>query len=384
MRTTRIQCYKKMKKKQTIWRVLAMMLVVAVCAGFAACGGGDDDDEPSAPTTTLSTSVNDLTFQSLKNDKQSVTIVTNSTWTISSLPDWLSASSRSGNETTTVTFTTLSDNKTATSKTGTITITAGTKVANISVTQSAGVMSGLEVKPTNIVLLSDAVAFTCEYGSNVSYFYRLVITPSVIELVSDDEILAYMESEGERLLRSEDYVLSTSGMEEGTKYAILTVGFDRNGNHGEVIRTDVTTKVRKNVEPMAYVTNMNHTSSRWTWDTQKNAVCNTYYMASTEDYDLAMSSDVYQAWLMNQSIKAGDIQQMLNDGSWYKTRTASINFVWTWGLDSSGGYAAQIYYNFDTYSSSAPKKDLTKPVGIKYEINPIPGPDKFKVYKMAN
>lgn len=116
-----------------------MMLVVAVCAGFAACGGGDDDDddEPSAPTTTLSTSVNDLTFQSLKNDKQSVTIVTNSTWTISSLPDWLSASSRSGNETTTVTFTTLSDNKTATSKTGTITITAGTKVANISVTQSA-------------------------------------------------------------------------------------------------------------------------------------------------------------------------------------------------------------------------------------------------------
>lgn len=382
MRTTRIQCYKKMKKKQTIWRVLAMMLVVAVCAGFAACGGGDDDDDP-VPESILYTSVNNLTFQSVKGDKQTVTITCNGSWSLS-VPDWLESSASSGYESSTITLTTKEDNKSTNDNTGTVTITSGTKLVSIAVTQTAGVMKGLEVKPKDIVILSDAVAFTCDYGSSVSYYYRLTIPASVIELVSDDEILSYMQSEGERLAKSEDYVLSTSGLTEGTKYAILTVGFDRSGNHGEVIRTDITTKTPKNIEPMAYILNMGYTTTRWTWDTQKNPVCNTYYMSSTEDYDLAQSPDVYQAWLINHWIKTGDIQQMLNDGSWYRTRTGDFFFVWTWGLDSSGNFGAQIYY--DGGYSSAKKNAVSKKKvsGIVYDITPIPSHDKFTVYKMTN
>lgn len=383
MRTTRIQCYKKMKKKQTIWRVLAMMLVVAVCAGFAACGGGDDDDDP-VPESILYTSVNNLTFQSVKGDKQTVTITCNGSWSLS-VPDWLESSASSGYESSTITLTTKEDNKSTNDNTGTVTITSGTKLVSIAVTQTAGVMKGLEVKPKDIVILSDAVAFTCDYGSSVSYYYRMVLPASAIELVSDDEILAYMQSEGERLAKSEDYVLLNSGLTENTKHAILTVGFDRNGNHGEVIRTDFTTKAIKNIEPKAYVTNLNYTSTRWTWDTQKNAVCNTYYMLSTEDYDIAASADVYQAWLIQSLIKSGDTQQLLNDGSWYRTRSGYFVYVWTWGLDSSGTFAGEIYYDY-IMDSSAKKNviEKKKASSLTYDMKPIPSRDKFKVYKMTN
>lgn len=370
-----------MKKKTYLWSVLAMMMV-ALSAGLVSCGGSDGDDDPE-PTVTLRTNVNDLTFQAAKDDKQSVTILCNSSWSVTSVPEWLTSSANSGYENSSITLTTTSDNKTSTPRTGSVVIISGSQMATISVTQLAGVAAGLEVRPTNIVTLCNGIAFDYQYGSNVSYYYTATFESSIVPLYSDDEFLAYIESEGKRTPREQNYVTSISDLDANTQYSVFTVGYDRNGNRGEIIRTDITTKALKNIEPLAVVSNRNHTSTRWTWSTTKNAICNTYYMMATQDYDEAIASDVYQAWLIDYSIHQGSITEMLNDGDWYLNLTGNLCAVWTWGLDRSGSFSSEIYWSMDTNYSSAPQKKVSngKSSKIKMETCPIPSPEKYKVYK---
>ncbi|MCM1312257.1 MAG: BACON domain-containing protein [Bacteroides sp.] len=333
----------------------------------------------SGASVSLSTNgTTELTFTSEKGNAKELDIKCNTEWQISGVPDWLDLPKRNGDGNATVTFTTLSANNTASQRSATLRVTAGTEAVSVLVTQAAGLAS-CTVYATNVVVLGDAIACDWKYSSDVKYYYIGLWLESGVDRLDDSEIISKLTSNvSDRDVPTDNYVTSWDGLSSNTTYVLFTISYDNDGNHGELIKQKITTRKVLNLEAAADIDNIYRSSdNKMKWSITPSGKCASYHMISGVDVSTAAisCSPVIYAWLINNYlvnskyglftnytidtniIREGSYQKNINTPLYSPTNV----FIATWGkfsdLDggdySSGISYAQGYLNAMTSSSNS-------------------------------
>ena len=250
-------------------------------------------------------------------------------------------------------------------------------------------VSSLEVKPTNIVTLTDGIACDFAYGSNVYYYYRGLWKKTDLAGYSDDQIIEYMVENNNAAYKSSDQVSYFYDLDEYQNYVLCSVGFSSTGKQGRLIRTEITTKLSKSADAFAWISDTSVDTNYWYWTVTKSATCASYYMLSSENPDVAFAEDVYQAWLIDEGIREKTSTEYVNGGDWYAQRTYNcMTFgIATWGVDQYGNFASRISWAGGTVNSAkkkAMRKKVVKKSGmILAESAARPSQDSYQVYHFA-
>lgn len=303
---------------------------------------------------TISCSETELNFSSYEGAYNSLTVQSNGDWHVRSTPDWLRASVSGGNGNKSVSFTTLSANKTSVDRTGKVIIGTTDDQIEIAVKQYGGVMSNRQVKPNHITVLSNGIAFDMDYSraSNVAHYYRGYMEASRVGSMTNPEIISTLQREFQRHLPSDDEVADFTDLKPNTKYIIYTLAYDMEGKRGDLLSTEVKTCKEDANEPCGWISNLECTGSYWEWTVTKSATCYSYWMMTTENQDIALASDVMQAWWLEDAIRRNNSTEYFNGGDWRQVRYGNMIAVWTRGKTSNGTWAGKITWKGCEVSSS--------------------------------
>ena len=376
-------------KTNFIWSNLVMVVVMVLSMIMTSCRS--DDDNFHLPKCYVNK--NDLSFNSKKGDVRELSITCNGKWKISNVPDWLIAESMEGRGTTTVKFTTSMSNTTSSPYEGLMKVTFEEDpdaIETIRVEQRGDAVANCGVTPNLIETLSDGIACDFNLDNNVVKYYRGFLPKSDVGRMSEEDIIEKLKNEFRPHIPSDEELASADGLKPGTCYVIYTLGFDKKGNRGELIATEVSTMNIKNNEPIAKVEDIRKNGMYWNWSTRKEtASCNGYFMMTTENYDVANVPDVCQAWMMKYAIQNGAISEYVNDAGWkQKVNNGSFFFVWTRGVDCHGNMSGTIDWGYITGTNTR-AASVIEPSWAKQKGNVCrdhssrkPSPDQYKLYKV--
>lgn len=350
-----------MMKKNYLLKAVAVVSAIMLSVGFMSCGG-DDGGDNSAPVT-LSISGVDAPFAAdaaSMSSAQELTIKCNSSWGITSKPDWIDIDRQNGSGDASVKVWPNKTNSASTEeRSGKIIIQAGDKEVVKTVYQRAGVDSELFVSPNEIVTLADGFAFDFSFGSKVKYYYVARYLSSAMARKTDAEIIAEMSSDtSNRDTPSDGYVTSWQNQSPLTEYVICTVGFDSNGKNGALSKTTVKTKSGTN-QAVATISDVTYDNTYWYWTTGVNGFVTKYYMWFVTNTNLYSTTDAAIAWFFKQAMKQNpdNFAPIAQGDSWQATRNGgSIFHVVTWALDVDGNYSGLIDRFRGSISSSSSQK----------------------------
>jgi hypothetical protein len=82
-------------------------------------------------------------------------------------------------------------------------------------------------------------------------------------------------------------------------------------------------------------------------------------MMTTENQDIALASDVLQAWWLEDAIRHNKSTEYFNGGDWRQVRCGNMIAVWTRGKTSNGTWAGKITWKGCEVSSSATTRSQT-------------------------
>ena len=352
--------------------------------GTAAVTVNQKRPEPYIRVNGMESASVNFSFNSGVSYKQTVTVSSNVSWTITNVPDWLSVSPTNGNgENITISIYPKSDNdKEDKERTVQLALVSGETKAFIMVTQDTKLDPDAYVMPTNIVTLYNGIAFDYTFGKNVSYYFRGYLKKSSVASMTDSEIIKILEENFKRYTISDNEVGVFDGLDEGVSYIIYTVGYNKDGIRGRLSKTEFSTKSLQGNEPVAWISDPTTDGVYWHWNTEKNATCNSYYMWATENSDLAFAPDVYQAWLIDYNIRKGNLTEYLNSGSWSAVKKQPFIAVFTWALDKNNKFSSRIGWNFGLDGSSMARRNKNMEKGGKIDANyPIMQKDAIKIIK---
>ena len=305
---------------------------------------------------------------------QELTIKCNSAWTISGKPGWLDISALSGTGNSTVKVWTNSANNSTSERSVTLTVKSGSKTATKKVIQRAGLDASLNVSPNKIIELASGIALDFKFGSKVMYYYVRLFTPSTLDRVTDNEIIAVISSDpNDRDTPSDGYVTSWRDLDSQTEYILCTVGYDENGNHGALTKTKITTKKGYN-QAIAMISDVQYDDEKWYWSTTVNGFVTKYYQWFIERDDLHASTDAAIAWFFKQAMEKnpGDFDPIVQSTSWNRNRNGGDIFhLATWALDVDGNFSGVIdnFAGQVNYSEKKIRKNYVEKV------------DKFRRFK---
>ena len=323
---------------------------------------------------TVSCNETELNFSAYEGAFNSLSITSNGEWKVRSTPEWLRPSVSSGNGNKSISFKTLSANKTSISRTGMIVIGTNDEEVNIPVLQYGEAMSNCQVTPKNITVLSNGIAFDMDYShaSNVAHYYRGYMEASRAGIMTNPEIISTLQREFQRHLPSDDEVADFSDLKPNTKYIIYTLAYDMEGKRGDLLSTEVKTCKEDVNEPCGWISDLECTGYYWEWKVTKSATCFSYWMMTTENQDIALASDVLQAWWLEDAIRRNNVTEYYNGGDWRQVRGGNMIAVWTRGKTSNGTWAGKITWKGCEVSSSATTRaqstDATSPHMITKQI----------------
>lgn len=356
--------------------------------------------------TDISTNVSDLLFSSTSDFSQTITVRTDVEWELIGLPNWLKASSLSGNGETSITLTTKSENATASERSATLTFQ--TKVSasinvKVQVKQEAG-LSPCNLYPGNVTILSDAFAWHFTPSVNTQYYYYKVMLKKDADRKLDSEIIADLKG-GTRYLSSDNYFFYFSNAEPNTEYLILSVAFDKNNKQGELLKYTVKTRETVGLDAYVAIQSVSKSNKDLKWSTAMSASCKEYYMLVSTDgnYDSYLRPSIYFAYLMkymmdyqefNSNWNASLSSSLLHPGSFEMSIPdgASYYFIATWGKFSDGKLSPTVVYKSGKYpgSSNAPAKTQRNnvnstqlPYGISVSVK-MPNKNSYRLIKAKN
>lgn len=312
---------------------------------------------------TVSCSDTELNFSYYEGAYNILSIRSNGDWQVRSTPDWLRASVSGGYGNKSISFTTLSANKTSIDRTGKIVIGTNDEEVQISVKQYGGVMSNCQVTPKHITILSNGIAFDMDYShaSNVAHYYRGYMEASRAGIMTNPEIISTLQREFQRHLPADDEVADFSDLKPNTKYIIYTLAYDKEGKRGDLLSTEVKTCKEEVNEPCGWISDLECTGSYWEWNITMSAACYSYWMMTTEDNTIAFASDVLQAWWLEEAIRREKVTEYFNGGGWRQVRCGSMIAVWTRGKTSNGTWAGKIIWKGCELSSSSSTRSQAAP-----------------------
>lgn len=317
-----------------------------------------------ATVTTLDVDVSQITLDGKANSSGTLRITSNTNWSIKGASEWLTLSSTNGNGSSSITITANSDNSTASARECTLKLEGGSVSKEIKVSQKGLLAAACNVKPGTVVTLSDGLAFDYVCDPNVVYFYCIVNVPSNLDRITDAELIAGMSGDIEdRLTPSDDLILSWRNLSELTEYVICCIGFDKNGNHGELTKVKVKTKSSRN-QAFASISEVYYNDSYWFWTTSVNGFTTRYYQWFIEREDLYYSSDAAIAWFFQEAMKANpsSFPSIVQGDEWHRARNGSNMFhVVTWAKDVDGNFSGVI----DRFSGYVDNSDSPAKNGLK-------------------
>lgn len=343
-----------------------------------------------------------LAFTSDKGNAKELDIKCNTEWQISGIPDWLDAPKHNGEGNATITFTTLSANNTATQRTATLTVTAGTETKQVSVTQAAG-LAACTATPKNIVTLKQSAAMQIECSSDVKNYRMLFVPASKADTYTEEQMKEYLRASTSRTPSNRVIITDVDALSANTKYYQLTLAYDKNDNEGELIKTPFTTKgstqqSKVGISDMNFYTNL---TAKWT--ATPNEYTSKFYrmflsgMTYSQIVSLCDDEGYFEypllAWIMQQEIKNNSsaiktlagVQAEITETNGYiiennalKDNGNAVNYgyclIVTLGENVSGGYSGDLDMEYTNVggSESSPKKSstsLSKRLGIKGKTN---------------
>jgi archaellin len=222
------------------------------------------------------------------------------------------------------------------------------KVIKIVVNQAAG-LSTCAVVPTNIVTLSDQLAFDYTYTKNTKYYQLEIWSKDVVDRWSDSDILTEL-LKNEHSTPNDQYITSLKNLYPNTEYVICTVAFDSDGKRGELIKTSLQTKSKVSIDALANINDAGVNGNYLVWTISKEGYCDTYHMICGTDcsIDAVSCYPVVYSWIINYYLKYNKQVlydnnysinlDLLNGGSYklvYKLSTSNV-FVATWGKFKDG------------------------------------------------
>lgn len=364
-------------------RSCTLVFTTADGKGIATVTVNQQKTSPAILVNGLESTTLQFSASSGVSYKQTVRVSSNVSWQISNVPEWLSVSPTSGNGDLTVDIYPKTDNDADDKeRTAQLVLYSNEAQAVINISQDSDLDKDAYVTPTNVLTLSDGIAFDYEFGKSVSYYYRGYMEKALVGSMTDAEIIEVLESKFSRYNVDQAGVTSFSGLDEDTDYIIYTLGYNKNGKRGKLGKTEAATKKLQNNEPIAWITTPTADASYWYWNVDKSATCYSYYMITTDDYDFGFANDVYQAWIINYYISNGYISEYVNGGDWYAPREGEFIAVITWGLDKKENFAGKINHSYGWYFNSAPKQSAKRSASARTDANyPIIGRDKLTICK---
>ena len=342
---------------------------------------------------TVSCSESELNFNAYEGAFNILSITSNGEWKVRSTPEWLRPSVSSGNGNKSISFKNLSANKASSSSTGMIVIGTNDEEVNIPVMQYGEAMSNCQVTPKNITVLSNGIAFDMDYShaSNVAHYYRGYMEASRAGIMTNPEIISTLQREFQRHLPSDDEVADFSDLKPNTKYIIYTLAYDMEGKRGDLLSTEVKTCREETNEPCGWISNLESTGNYWEWNVTMSATCYSYWMMTTEDQNIALASDVLQAWWLEDAIRRNQIPEYFNGGDWRQVRCGNMIAVWTRGKTSNGTWAGKITWKGCEVSSSTTRSQSAASYAPMLEKRNIAGdhsghkllPEQYQLFKVA-
>lgn len=347
-------------KKNYLLSVFAIMMAFALSATLVSCGGDSSSDgttlPPQGPGTDAYVKVNGTTSTTLTfegsfegmsgiNFKQAVAISSNVAWTVSVNVDWLSVSPSNGNGLLEMVIYPKSENESSTARQAVITLSGEGASATINVKQTAAFDSNLSVTPTDLVTLANGYACKFSFGSNVKYYYVKRYLPSDLLRKTDAEIIEDLSSDpSDRDTPSDNYVTSWQGQSPLTEYVICTVGYDNNGRHGALTKTNVKTKSGTN-QAIAAISDVKYNDTYWMWTTGINGFVTKYYQWFISSSSLYNSTDAAIAWFFKREMtnNPSDFPAIAQGDTWYRLRNGGTIFhVATWAINVDGEFSGVI------------------------------------------
>lgn len=320
---------------------LITLSIITFTFGLISCG---DEDEP----VKLEVNLAEIILSAENKSSQDLTISSNAQWVLTGIPEWLDVSATSGTTTSTIKLTANSFNNSIEERSATLQISAESETKQVLVKQKAGLITECAATPNKIVVLSDGVAFDYKFGENVSFYYNFAQLSSEAGRLTDNEIVELCKQEGDRSTPIDDYVTSYSDLSPNTKYTIFTVAFDAQGNQGEIIKQEISTKSNKN-QAEAYISAEGVDENYWYFTYTINAYCTKFYSleysSDTPAGALLQVSDAFLAWhIKNQNDSESPYEAQVNSQNWRLQRNADDCYLhlFTWGVDANGNYSGNV------------------------------------------
>lgn len=330
-----------------------LFLVASICA--LAFLSGCHKDEP----TTLTVSPNSLELLSDKGSSVSFNITSNTTWSISGLPDWISVSANSGTGNGTIIITSLSANDSAEERVADILVSAGDKSAVVNLKQRASLIANCKVGFKELLTMTTSVAFKYDFDPNVSFFYAGYLSVNAAGWTDERIVETLMNEDRFDPSSSEDTGLQGfGGMNSNTDYYLCAVGFNEKGERGELTKMKITTLKEANHYPWISITDAKYTSTQWKWTTEPNSYTSKYYMLFTDgayaDYYALYLYEAEIAWIIRNGISTGDMEPIARGGSWNGNRDNNETSLYlaTWGVDTENNFSPRINEFYATIDNS--------------------------------
>ena len=196
--------------------ISAGLIAALMCVNFTACDPDPDSDEPKLALSGL-----DAPFDSDEGSvllAQELNIKCNTEWEIMGKPTWLDISQLDGEGDVTVKVWTNSANKSSQERSAILSVKAGDLVKEKTVIQRSSYKSSCNVEPNDIVSLSNGVAFDYTFGPEVSYYYSSLWKASVLERITDEEIVAVLiQDVANRDTPNDNYITSWTNLDPQTE-----------------------------------------------------------------------------------------------------------------------------------------------------------------------
>lgn len=331
-----------------------ILLTVLGSLTFTACGG--DDPDPVNTEVTLSVTPTDISLMATQGASASFTVSATHAWVISCDADWINLSSKGGNGSTSITVTALSDNNSSAERSTAITITSGDKTQTVNVKQLPA-YKDLSVNITDVLTLYNSVAFRLTYSGNVSYFYLGTLSADAVGW-TDNRIVEELQK-GTAEKPSDDVNFGIGNLSSNSTYYICIVAFDAQGERGPITKMPVTTKAyTTNRARVSYGSTVSYTSSQWSWTTTIGPYASRYYMISLSGiyaYFLYNYADALVASLIKDEVDAGEIQPIIQSGSWSRGRESGDSYFYSaaWAKDANNEWTWALDEKYRSLSSSA-------------------------------
>ena len=314
----------------------------------------------------LNVSPSELNLEGTAGATGMLTITTDRQWSITGKPAWLQLSGEGGAGNTTITLTTLSENRSEQAREATLTITAGTKTAQAKVVQAGIFPQNVYVNVKEEYGLSNGYYFNLSFGSEVQGFTYILYNASyydsfMSEDAAYDELTKATDDDINQVNSKEDFWTYWYDLTSEKEYILCTVAYKMKGKErqwGRMTSKRVKTKsTSSNFD--CTVGTITYTSTRWSYYFTKHQRCHHFYdlyVSNTYAEYLNLYPDIYLAKTIKDLINENDgFDYTLNDGGYYTTRTSSdyAFLVWAWGVSDTGEFSNNISRSYiDTSSSS--------------------------------